>query len=154
MNIILSAGSGTGPTVRAAYDAALISTGVTHYNMICVTSVIPPRSRIYRDKYLTPTDDYGKRLYVVTSQMSQERPGQWAHAALGWVQEERTGRGLFIELQGHDLSRLQSDLRATAAAMQGWRQIPYGPVQSEIVSIPCRQQPVCALVIAVFTRKP
>lgn len=49
MNIILSTGSGTGPTARAAYDAALISAGVTHYNMICLTSVIPPHSHIYRD---------------------------------------------------------------------------------------------------------
>lgn len=117
-------------------------------------AVIPPHSRIYRDKYLTPAADYGKRLYVVTSQMSQERSGQWAQAALGWLQEERTGRGLFIELHGDNLARLQTDLRATADAMQRCRQIPCGPVQSEIVSIPCRKQPVCALAIAVYTRKP
>jgi arginine decarboxylase len=153
MNIILSTGRGTGPTARAAYDAALISAGVTHYNMIGLSSVIPPHSRIYREKYLTPADDYGKRLYVVTSQMNQERSGQWAHAALGWLQEEKTGRGLFIELHGADLARLQKDLRATADAMRRCRQIPYGPMQSEIVSIPCRQQPVWALAIAIYTRK-
>lgn len=154
MNIILSTGRGAGPTARAAYDAALISAGVTHYNMICLPSVIPPHSRIYRDKCLKPAGDDGKRLYVVTSQMNQERSGHWAHAALGWLQEVTTGRGLFIELHGADLARLQKDLRATAESMQRCRQITYGPMQSEIASIPCRQQPVCALAIAVYPRKP
>lgn len=154
MNIILSTGSGAGPTAWAAYDAALISAGVVHYNMIRLSSIIPPHSRVHREKYQTPADDYGKRLYVVTSYMHQEQSGQWAHAALGWLQEERTGCGLFIELQGENLTRLQSDLRATEDAMRRCRQICYGPLQSEIASIPCRQQPVCALAIAVYTRKP
>jgi len=154
MNIILSTGTGVGPTARAAYDAALFCAGVTDYNMIYLSSVIPPHCCIFREAYRTPADDYGKRLYVVQSKMTQSQSGMWAHAALGWLQEERTGRGLFIDLHDDNLERLQRDLHATAQAMQGNRAIGYGPLQAEFVSMPCREQPVCALVIAVYTAKP
>lgn len=151
MNIILSMGTGIGPTARAAYHAALLDAGVRNYNMVCLSGAIPARSRIFREKYFTPADDFGRRLYVVTSHMSQTRPGQWAHAALGWLQEDASGRGLFIELQGDNLDRLQQDMRATAAAMQRCEAIQCGPMQSEIASIPCRREPVCALAIAVYS---
>ena len=154
MKIILSAGIGAGPTARAAYDTALSCAGVSDYNMICLSSVIPPHSCVYREAYRTPIANYGKEIYVVQSSMTQSQAGKWAHAALGWLQEKSTGRGLFIELCDDNLERLQRDLHATAQAMQAGGDIAYAPLQTEFASMPCREQTVCALLIAVYTSVP
>jgi pyruvoyl-dependent arginine decarboxylase len=78
--IVLSTGLGVGPTALAAFDAALLDAGVANYNLICLSSVIPPGSRLERRRFVTPPQEYGQRLYVVMSQMREERPGHTAHA--------------------------------------------------------------------------
>lgn len=61
-------------------------------------------------RHRTLRDDYGRRLYVVMSQMRQSRPGQDAHAGIGWVQEGDDVRGLFVEIHDDDRDRLEHDL--------------------------------------------
>jgi pyruvoyl-dependent arginine decarboxylase len=46
MNIHLSSGVGAGPTELAAFDAALMDAGLANYNLLCLSSVIPPNARI------------------------------------------------------------------------------------------------------------
>lgn len=150
MRICLTTGTGEGPTLLAAFDAALMNAGVANYNLLCLSSVIPPRSEIVRTKYTSPVDDYGRRLYVVMSQMREDRPGHSAYAGLGWVQEPTTACGLFVELHDHDRGRLERDLHASLKAMRRYRDMRYGPVNTEIVGAICHEQPVCALAIAVY----
>lgn len=154
MRIHLTTGKGQGPTPLAAFDAALMTAGVANYNVIGLSSVIPPRSEIVRSKGTVSIEDYGRRLYVVMSQMREDRPGHWAHAGLGWMQEESTGRGLFVELHCHDRERLERDLHSTLEAMRRHRDLRYGSVETEIVGVVCREQPVCALAIAVYASEP
>ena len=150
LNIHLSSGTGAGPTPLAAFDAALMDAGVANYNLLCLSSVIPPNARIVRAKHRTQPDDYGRRLYVVMSQMREQRPGRHAHAGIGWVQEGEYGRGLFVELHDADRNRLEDDLHATLDAMRRRRDVCFGPVQTAIASRRCTTQPVCALVVAVY----
>jgi arginine decarboxylase len=42
MQIHVSSGRGEGPTPLAAFDAALRDAGVSNYNLIALSSVIPP----------------------------------------------------------------------------------------------------------------
>jgi len=154
LNIHLSSGTGEGPTPLAAFDAALMNAGVANYNLLCLSSVIPPNARVVRAKHRTQPDDYGRRLYVVMSQMRQSRPGHHAHAGIGWVQEGDDGRGLFVELQDDDRDRLEHDLHTTLGAMRRLRDVDYGPVQTAIASRVCTKQPVCALVAAVYACEP
>ena len=42
MKIRLSSGRGEGPTPLAAFDAALLDAGVSNYNLLPLSSVIPP----------------------------------------------------------------------------------------------------------------
>jgi arginine decarboxylase len=154
LNIHLSSGTGEGPTPLAAFDAALMNAGVANYNLLCLSSVIPPNARIVRAKHRTQPDDYGRRLYVVMSQMRQSRPGHHAHAGIGWVQEGDDGRGLFVELHDDDRDRLEHDLHATLGAMRRLRDVHYGPVQTAIASRVCARQSVCALVVAVYACEP
>jgi arginine decarboxylase len=154
LSIHLSAGLGAGPTELAAFDAALVDAGVANYNLLCLSSVIPPNARIVRAKHCAAADDYGRRLYVVMSQMRQSRPGQHAHAGIGWVQEGDDGRGLFVELHNDDRNRLEHELHATLDAMRRSRDVDYGPVQTAIASRQCIAQPACALVVAVYACEP
>jgi arginine decarboxylase len=154
LRIRLARGIGRGPTELAAFDTALMDAGVANYNLICLSSVIPPGSMIERCKYQTPPDEYGRRLYVVISQMRQSVPGAGAHAGIGWVQNESRRHGLFVELHDSDRERLDADLHATLRWMQTYRDDAYGPIQTEIASARCDGQPVCALVIAVYRSAP
>jgi arginine decarboxylase len=154
MQIFLTTGIGEGPTKLAAFDAALMDAGVANYNLLCLSSVIPPQSEIVRAKYRTPAGDYGRRLYVVMSQIREDRPGHPAYAGLGWVQDPTSKRGLFVELHDHDRERLEHDLYATLKAMQRDRNVNYGAVNTEIIGTVCREQPVCALAIAVYASEP
>jgi arginine decarboxylase len=152
--IALATGLGEGPTPLAAFDAALRDAGVANYNLICLSSVIPPGSAIERRKWTTPPEDWGRRLYCVVSQMREERPGHSAHAGIGWVRDAQSGAGLFVELHDSDRERLDADLRSTLRSMQAGRGIDFGEPDTQIASIACRALPVCALVIAVYAAAP
>lgn len=150
MEIYVTSGTGEGPTPIAAFDAALIASGIANYNLIFLSSVIPPGSVIRRRKFRTPEDEYGHKLYVVVSRQDEQQPGRTAWAGLGWTQEQGGGRGLFVELHGGQRDRVEDDIRATLTAMVGSRTISYGEFESEIVGIECRKNPVCAVAIAVY----
>ncbi|MBI5716437.1 MAG: pyruvoyl-dependent arginine decarboxylase [Burkholderiales bacterium] len=152
--IALATGLGEGPTPLAAFDAALLDAGVANYNLICLSSVIPPGSVIERRRWHTPRADWGRRLYCVLSQMREGRPGHAAQAGIGWVRDEATGSGLFVELHHEDRAQLDADLRATLRSMQAQRGVHFGAIHTEIASATCRAQPVCALVIAVYAAAP
>jgi arginine decarboxylase len=152
--IVMARGLGRGPTELAAFDAALRDAGVANYNLLCLSSVIPPGSRIERTRWVTPVEHWGHRLYVVLSQARSSLPGKSVHAGIGWVQQATGGQGLFVELHDTDRERLGLDLAATLVAMQRGRGIDYGPVHTEIASTTCEGEPVCALVVAVYGAEP
>lgn len=152
--IVLARGCGSGPTPLAAFDGALLDAGVANYNLICLSSVIPPGSVIELRRWHTPHQDWGKRLYCVLSQLREDRPRHEAHAGIGWVRDAQAGSGLFVELHGNDRDRLDEELRATLRSMQEQRGIELGEAQTEIASVACTRQPVCALVIAVYAAAP
>jgi len=46
LDITVRTGSGTARTPLAAFDAALLSAGVANFNLVTLSSVIPPHSRV------------------------------------------------------------------------------------------------------------
>lgn len=152
--ITLARGVGRGPTLLAAFDTALLDAGVANYNLLCLSSVIPPGSTIVRCRWSTPPHEWGQRLYCVLSQAREDRPGHAVHAGIGWVRDEAGGQGLFVELHDEDRERLQHDLHATLATMQANRGVALGAVHTEIASACCEGEPVCALVIAIYASEP
>lgn len=150
MTITVSTGTGEGPTPVAAFDAALLAAGVANYNLIYLSSVIPPNSNIRRARFQASADEYGHRLYVVMARHDATIPGDAAWAGVGWTQEPGTGRGLFVELHGSTRAAVEDDIRASLAFMKAQRSLAYGEIQSEIVGVECRGQPVCALAVAVY----
>ncbi len=62
--IVLARGIGRGPTELAAFDAALRDAGIANYNLLGLSSVIPPGSTIEHGRWVTPPEHWGQRLYV------------------------------------------------------------------------------------------
>ena len=102
MVVRLIAGTGAGATNHAAYEAALQAAG------------------------------HEQRLCVAQSHMAQSQTGSWAHAALGWLRDERTGCATFIELQHDNLERLQRELHAAALSRRYQSAVPLGAAASQI----------------------
>ena len=153
MEIQLTTGIGEGPTPLAAFDAALIDAGIANYNLIVLSSVIPARSVLRQARYVARADEYGYRLYLVMARQEEQQAGRSAWAGLGWTQEQRTGRGLFVEMHGSERHEVESDIHATLEFMIANRSLSYGSIESQVVGIECRDKPVCALSVAVYQSK-
>lgn len=96
MDIIVTAGKGEGKTLLSSFDAALQDAGVANYNLIQLSSIIPPHATIKLRKYITPPEEYGHKLYVVKAEMRSRESGKYIGAALGWYQLP-DGKGVFVE---------------------------------------------------------
>jgi len=105
---------------------------------------------IERARFVASTDEYGHRMYVVMARHDEQQPGQVALAGLGWTQDPKDGRGLFVELHGSDRTDVERRIQATLETMIASRPYAYGPIQSEIAEVACRDRPVCAVAIAVY----
>ncbi|MGY6501403.1 MAG: pyruvoyl-dependent arginine decarboxylase [Acidimicrobiales bacterium] len=147
---------GEGPTEIAAFDAALRSAGVGDLNLIRLSSVIPTGATIEvhldeRPPRTTMGAGWGDKHYVVYADARATSPGDTAAACVGWVQDEATGEGLFVEIEGDDESTVRSEVRASLDAMVAGRSRTFSPPTLLSRSVTCEDRPVCALVIASFT---
>ncbi len=150
MQIVITSGTGSAPTPISAFDHALIGAGIADYNLLLLSSVIPPGSVIERRAFVAPPGQYGHRLFVVMARQDARIHGESAWAGLGWVQAPATGKGLLVEVRGTSRRVVERGIERSLAAMVANRGEAYGPIQSEIVGIECHADPVCALVAAVF----
>ena len=152
MNIHISSGTGTGPTKLSAFDAALNKAGVANFNLIRLSSIVPPDSKIINSKGPIETElgKWGDRLYVVMADTRVDSPNKEAWAGIGWVQEEKTGKGLFVEHEGANEHTVRRDVQASLEALMKIRDGNFGEIQMKVVGITCEHEPVCALVIAAF----
>lgn len=152
MEIKITTGIGTGPTNLAAFDSALNHAGVANYNIIRLSSVIPPKSIV---KLTSPpleklSGEWGDKLYVVMAEQRVDTPNTEAWAGVGWVQDETTGRGLFVEHEGNSEQKVRNDIKQSLEALMATRNVNYGPINMEVVGRACKHEPVCAMVVAVY----
>ncbi len=151
MQIKITSAVGRGPTPLSAFDAALQNAGIENYNLIPLSSVIPTDATLERARFSTPPSEYGHRLYVVMARHDASETGEEAWAGLGWTQEPDRGRGLFVELHGSSKRSVEHAIESTLDSMKASRPYEYGKNESEIVGVVCEGEPVCALVIAVYS---
>jgi arginine decarboxylase len=151
MHIQVSEGIGIGPTELSAFDQALVHAGVANYNLIYLSSVLPPDSQVhYESKPKKPVGTWGDRLYVVMAQMRTSQRNQEAWAGIGWVQDRKTRQGLLVEHEGHSEAEVRDDIEHSLTALARNRNMQFGPHQMHIVGTKCTDLPTCALVVAVF----
>ncbi|MBN2459146.1 pyruvoyl-dependent arginine decarboxylase [Candidatus Woesearchaeota archaeon] len=150
MKIIITLGIGDGPTELSAFDNALHQAGIANYNLIRLSSVIPAGSEIIDKKIDWNNKEYGHRLYLVYSECSASEPGKEAWAGLGWITEEKTGKGLLVEHHGPSEAEVKKQINDSLKRMQEYRPDKYGKISHKVVGIKCKGKPVCAIVAAVY----
>lgn len=151
MKINLSAGTGVGPTELSAFDHALVNAGVANFNLVYLSSVLPPGSEVaVSDSHEPPKGNWGDRLYVVMAQKRTSRRNQEVWAGIGWMQDEETGKGLLVEHEGHSETEVKEDIQNSLKALAENRNAKFGPINMHITGKKCVSLPVCALVVAVF----
>ena len=151
MNINISAGTGVGPTELAAFDHALVNADVANFNLIYLSSVLPPNSDVrVLDTPLAPTGQWGDRLYVVMAQQRTMDRHKEVWAGIGWMQDKDTGKGLLVEHEGYTESEVREDIQSSLKALAENRSMQFGPINMHVVGKKCIALPVCAIVVAVF----
>jgi arginine decarboxylase len=152
MNINLATGVGTGPTELAAFDAALNDAGVANYNLICLSSVLPPGSEVtvHQSKLTNLPGDWGDRLYIVMAEQRVSNPGDEAWAGIGWVQDAVTEKGLFVEHEGTSEKQVRWDIEHSLDALMKIRGIDFGKTHMVVRGAQCTDAPLCAMVVAVY----
>lgn len=81
------AGTGRAPTALSAYDAALAAANVHDYNLVAVSSVLPPDAEVEVVERAPDLGPVGGRLTVVEAAATVAGTGP-VSAALGWTRAE------------------------------------------------------------------
>lgn len=148
LDITVRTAVGTGRTLLSAFDTALHGAGVADFNLIILSSVIPPHSSVTVGGGPV-AGGHGDRLYCVESVAYADHPGEMVSAGIGWVIHPTIG-GLFVEHKGGSEESVEEQIRLSLADMAETRGVDFGEVHTAIVSAHCVDRPVCALAIAAY----
>lgn len=157
MNIIISSGKGIGKTLLSAFDGALFDAGVSNYNLLVLSSIIPPGCVIKQQKFKTPDAEYGHKLYVVMSEKRSRESGRYIGAAVGWCQET-DGRGVFVEhhiienSEDAARSQLEDEVKKSLSDLCHLRGYTFSKdkMNLKMSVMKVTDTPACALVVAVY----
>ncbi|HEX8510198.1 MAG TPA: pyruvoyl-dependent arginine decarboxylase [Propionibacteriaceae bacterium] len=154
LTIRVSSGAGHGATRLAAFDAALLSAGVADFNLVRLSSVIPPHSLVREvDQAEQLPGGHGDLLYCVYADAYASRPAEMAWAGVAWsVREHGPGGGLFVEHTGAARSLVERDLDLSLDALSRGRGGGFVERGRRMESAECVEGHACALVVASYAR--
>lgn len=152
LTIRVSRGVGSGHTKLAAFDQALRAAGVSDFNLVRLSSIIPPGSSVdVTDGRHQLRGGYGDLLYCVYAEAYASVPAEEAWAGMTWaVHEDGSGAGLFVEHGGDSREVVERSLRRSLDSMMAHRPSGFRHSGTLLSSISCRSEPVCALVVASY----
>jgi arginine decarboxylase len=151
MILQVSAAIGSGPTELAAFDDALLKVGAANYNLVRLSSVIPPLAVVVQcdGEIASPGGTWGDRLYVVYAEQRASRPGDEASAGVGWVQDD-SGRGLFVEHGGSSEHEVRAQIEASLEHLRRGHRLRPGTANKRVVAGQVVDQPICALALCSY----
>lgn len=166
---VLSATASAG-TPLAAFHRALVAVGLGHYNLVRLSSVIPPGTevgagRLSGAQALPPAwqgarpRDFvdgrrGDRLYCVYAEARVDVPGRQAWAGVGWVQRTDGEGGYFVEHEATTPEAVLHGIRTSLADMVAVEAADFEPPQWVLEGVTCEDEPVCALVVVPYVAVP
>lgn len=150
MEIIITWGLGVGKTELAAFDKALHEANIGDFNLIKLTSIIPPRSTISLRRYKLQDIKFGHKAYVVLSSGVETRPEHEIWAGLGWLTEKKSSRGIIVEQKGGKREQVIRKIKDTLLSMRSCRPYLDSEIEYKVIGGKCKDWPICALVCAVF----
>lgn len=152
LKIRVTGGNGEGRTMLSAFDAALRSAGVADFNLIRLSSVIPPGSVVVES---TPQNQlrggFGDALYCVYATGWATVPGSEVWSGVAWARRrDGSGAGLFVEHSGPSEAEVRCHLTRTLDDMAIGRGGMF-EYEAEVLSrVRCTGPPACALAIATY----
>lgn len=146
--ITVRTGSGSGRTRISAFDDALREAGVADFNLVTLSSVIPPRSTVVRG-HEALGGQHGDRLWCVLSAAYADQHGETVWAGLGWATDAET-RGLFVEHHSGNEASLRTQVRLSLEDLSRSRGGGYDETDVAVTSAHCVDDPVCAVVVAAY----
>ena len=109
-------------TSLSAFDAALRDAGVANFNLVRLSSVIPPDTEVDTTGATPiPEGGWGDRLYCVYAEQHADLPGVEAWAGIGWVQRLDGQGGLFVEHEGPTEAFLTTAIESSLADLVAGR---------------------------------
>lgn len=152
--ITLHKAVGTGKTELSAFDSALLKCGIGNANLIYLSSVIPPNTDLIFSEESVSFDKaggWGDRLYVVMAQKRTTKRGSKVAAGIGWVQNEETKKGLFVEHAGDSEEGVIEHIEASLSSMVNDRpNESFGSINYFTAGAECFDDPVCVMAVAVY----
>lgn len=154
IKIFLTKGKGEGITKEAAYCRALKEAGLINLNLIHLTSVLPSNFQIVRKKPKFSHQDFGKRIYVIISEIRTEEIGKTICAGLGWLKEKNeNGYGLVVQIQGENEEKVKKEIKDSLKEIaKSEKKLNKNQMNIVTEKIVCKNKPVCALVALVFNK--
>ncbi|MFT4216328.1 MAG: pyruvoyl-dependent arginine decarboxylase [Micropruina sp.] len=150
--IRVTAGSGTGRTTMAAFDAALRSAGVADHNLIRLSSIIPGRAEVQicsAEEQLH--GEFGDALYCVYAVAFATERGDAAWSGVGWSRAaDGSGRGLFVEHAGHAEEQVRTMITSSLTDMSNGRDNAFVFENMVLSSALCSVRPACSVVVATY----
>jgi arginine decarboxylase len=162
LRIALVAGVGRGQTLLSAFEAALFECGAANFNLIPLSSVIPPKTLLSPAHRFCPDGDrHGDRLYVVKADARSDRPGACVGAAIGWYQWG-DGRGVFVEHEMVGTSEAETERALRALVHDSLRDLcahrgvdfADAAMGSRCAIARVADRATCALVLAIYGAEP
>jgi arginine decarboxylase len=162
MQVPIMSAVGRGETLLSSFDDALRLCGVHNYNLLALSSVIPPGSEIQPvERYSTSVDEHGHRLYVVKADARSDEPGRGLAAGIGWYQW-RDGRGVFVEHEatGPTVEEAEAEVRhlicLSLRDLCRGRDVEFDErrVGAKVAAATVADQPTTVLVLAVLQAEP
>ncbi|MEV6343009.1 pyruvoyl-dependent arginine decarboxylase [Actinoplanes sp. NPDC051851] len=143
--------TGSGTTSLAAFHDALVQMDCGFYNLVRLSSVIPPGTTVDPSgKAGVPEGAWGDRLFCVYAEQHATLPGEEAWAGIGWVQRRDGQGGLFVEHEGTSEAFVTNAIRASLRDLVKGHEDAFEPADYVVHGAVCQDEPVCALVLAPY----
>lgn len=143
--------TGVGGTTLSAFHNALVEVDLGHYNLVRLSSVIPPGTDVdATGKAPVPVGGWGDRLYCVYAEQRATEVGEQAWAGVGWVQRLDGGGGLFVEHEGTSEDFVTHAIRTSLRDLVAGREDDFAAPDYVLNGAVCTGEPVCSLVLAPY----
>ena len=143
--------TGVGGTTLSAFHEALVELDLGHYNLIRLSSVIPPGTSVDgTGKAPAPVGEWGDKLYCVYAEQRATEVGEQAWAGIGWVQRLDGRGGLFVEHEGTSEQYVENAIRTSLRDLVRGREDEFTGGDWVLNGAVCAGEPVCSMVIAAY----
>ncbi|MBI4614440.1 MAG: arginine decarboxylase, pyruvoyl-dependent [Planctomycetes bacterium] len=103
-SVFLVAGVGTAREKLVSFEEALRQAGIEAYNLVCVSSILPPRCEIVPPAEGVTSLEPGGIVHCVLARLETDEEGRQIAVAIGMARpKDRSSHGYVAEVDEHDL---------------------------------------------------